>query len=74
MGGVLVTGGSGFLAGWCVIRALQTGHTRRTTVRSLSREREVREVLCFAPAALAVDIRGFAPPEVLCFAPAALAV
>jgi nucleoside-diphosphate-sugar epimerase len=40
---VLVTGGSGFLAGWCVIQLLRQGHRVRTTVRDLAREAEVRE-------------------------------
>ena len=39
---VLVTGGSGFLGGWCVIELLRRGHTVRTTVRSLAREPQVR--------------------------------
>jgi nucleoside-diphosphate-sugar epimerase len=39
---VLVTGGSGFLGGWCVIELLRRGYTVRTTVRSLARESEVR--------------------------------
>ncbi len=39
---VLVTGGSGFLGGWCVIELLRRGYTVRTTVRSLSREDQVR--------------------------------
>jgi dihydroflavonol-4-reductase len=39
---VLVTGGSGFLGGWCVIELLRAGYRVRTTVRSLSREPEVR--------------------------------
>jgi nucleoside-diphosphate-sugar epimerase len=39
---VLVTGGSGFLGGWCVIELLRRGHGVRTTVRSLSREPQVR--------------------------------
>jgi dihydroflavonol-4-reductase len=39
---VLVTGGSGFLGGWCVIELLRHGYTVRTTVRSLSREAQVR--------------------------------
>jgi nucleoside-diphosphate-sugar epimerase len=39
---VLVTGGSGFLGGWCVVEALRRGYTLRTTVRSLSREADVR--------------------------------
>ena len=39
---VLVTGGSGFLGGWCVIELLRRGYSVRTTVRSLSREPQVR--------------------------------
>lgn len=39
---VLVTGGSGFIGGWCIIALLQQGYRVRTTVRSLSREAEVR--------------------------------
>jgi nucleoside-diphosphate-sugar epimerase len=42
---VLVTGGSGFIGGWCVIGLLQQGHTVRTTVRNLSREGAVRTAL-----------------------------
>jgi dihydroflavonol-4-reductase len=40
---VLVTGGSGFLGGWCLVELLQRGFRARTTVRSLAREAEVRE-------------------------------
>jgi dihydroflavonol-4-reductase len=42
---VLVTGGSGFLGGWCVIELLRRGYTVRTTVRSLSREPQVRSAV-----------------------------
>jgi dihydroflavonol-4-reductase len=42
---VLVTGGSGFLAGWCLVELLREGHRVRTTVRDLSREAEVREAV-----------------------------
>lgn len=38
---VLVTGGSGYLGGWCIIDLLQRGYRVRTTVRDPSRERDV---------------------------------
>ena len=42
---VLVTGGTGFVAGWCIIELLQRGYAVRTTVRSLSHEPGVRAAL-----------------------------
>ncbi|HEV3228689.1 MAG TPA: NAD-dependent epimerase/dehydratase family protein [Solirubrobacteraceae bacterium] len=39
---VLVTGGTGFLGGWCLVELLQRGHVVRTTVRNPAREPEVR--------------------------------
>jgi dihydroflavonol-4-reductase len=42
---VLVTGGSGFLGGWCLVELLRRGHRVRTTVRNPSREPEVRSML-----------------------------
>ncbi len=42
---VLVTGGSGFLAGWCMVELLSQGYEVRTTVRDLGREREVRDAV-----------------------------
>lgn len=39
---VLVSGGSGFLGGWCVVELLRRGYAVRTTVRDLARESEVR--------------------------------
>ncbi|MCE4058674.1 aldehyde reductase [Pandoraea sputorum] len=42
---VLVTGGTGFIAQHCIIALLRDGYRVRTTVRSLSREAEVREQL-----------------------------
>jgi dihydroflavonol-4-reductase len=42
---VLVTGGSGYLGGWCVVELLRRGYAVRTTVRSLAREAEVRAAI-----------------------------
>src|ERR1700742_4224796 len=44
-GTVLVTGGSGYIGGWCVIGLLQQGYTVRATVRNLGREAGVRAAL-----------------------------
>jgi dihydroflavonol-4-reductase len=41
-GTVLVTGGTGFLGGWCVAELLRRGYSARTTVRDLTRADEVR--------------------------------
>jgi dihydroflavonol-4-reductase len=42
-GTVLVTGGTGFLGGWCIAGLLERGHEVRTTVRDLAREQDVRD-------------------------------
>ena len=42
---VLVTGGSGFLASWCIAELLQRGYTVRTTLRSGSKEALVRKAV-----------------------------
>ena len=42
---VLVTGGSGYIAGFCIAHLLAQGHTVHTTVRDLAREMEVRATL-----------------------------
>lgn len=42
---VLVTGGTGFLGGWCIAKLLEAGHDVRTTVRNIRREADVREAL-----------------------------
>ena len=44
-GTVLVTGGSGFLGGWCIVSLLEAGYSVRTTIRDLARESEVREAV-----------------------------
>lgn len=42
---VLVTGGTGFLGGWCVIGLLHRGYRVRATVRDLAREPELRSIV-----------------------------
>lgn len=42
---VLVTGGSGFIAGHCILQLLERGHRVRATLRSLTKEASVRAVL-----------------------------
>jgi nucleoside-diphosphate-sugar epimerase len=42
---VLVTGGSGFIAGHCILQLLQEGHRVRTTIRSPGKEAAARRVL-----------------------------
>jgi nucleoside-diphosphate-sugar epimerase len=42
---VLVTGGSGFLGGWCIVELLRQSYAVRTTVRDLAREAEVRSAV-----------------------------
>lgn len=42
---VLVTGGTGYVAGWCIVELLNRGHDVRTTVRSPARADDVRRVV-----------------------------
>jgi dihydroflavonol-4-reductase len=44
-GTVLVTGGSGYIAGFCIAQLLREGFTVRTTIRSLAREAETRATI-----------------------------
>ena len=45
MSTILVTGGSGFIGGHCIVQLLAAGHRVRTTVRDLKREGDVRAML-----------------------------
>src|SRR5437764_6489265 len=47
---VLITGGTGFLGGWCVASLLERGYDVRTTVRDLAREQDVRDTATAAGA------------------------
>jgi dihydroflavonol-4-reductase len=44
-GTVLVTGGSGYIAGFCIAHVLREGWAVRTTLRSLAREAEIRATI-----------------------------
>lgn len=50
---VLVTGGSGFIASWCIVQLLERGYTVRTTVRDPGKEQRVRAAVAGAKAAAA---------------------
>lgn len=39
---VLVTGGTGFIAGWCIVQLLDRGYEVRTTVRDAAKQQRVR--------------------------------
>lgn len=45
---VLVTGGTGFVAGWCIVELLRRGYLVRTTIRDLAREAQVRAAVASA--------------------------
>jgi nucleoside-diphosphate-sugar epimerase len=47
---VLVTGGTGFLGGWCIATLLDRGYRVRTTIRDLAREGDVRSTVAAAGA------------------------
>jgi dihydroflavonol-4-reductase len=44
----LVTGGTGFLGGWCIATLLERGYDVRTTVRDVAREGAVRDAVAAA--------------------------
>ena len=60
---MLVTGGTGFIASWCIVELLEAGHDVVASVRAPEREREVRAAvgasddarLSFAVADLTTD-------------------
>jgi nucleoside-diphosphate-sugar epimerase len=61
---VLVTGGSGFIAGHCILQLLEQGHFVRTTIRSRAKEAAVLDVLQGA-GMVHSDRLGFAEADLL---------
>jgi nucleoside-diphosphate-sugar epimerase len=45
---VLVTGGNGYVAGWCIVELLKRGYAAHTTIRSLLKEPTVRNSIAAA--------------------------
>lgn len=45
MSKVLVTGGTGYIGGWCIVELLRRGHTVQTTIRNLSKESAARKAI-----------------------------
>lgn len=63
---VLVTGGSGFIGSHTVLAAVQAGYRVRTTVRSLERAGDVRQMLINGGASQAqADAVGFVAADLL---------
>ncbi len=42
---VLITGGTGYLGGWCIVDALKRGYAVRTTIRNLAKADSVRAAI-----------------------------
>ena len=54
-GTVLVTGGTGFIASWCIVQLLERGYDVRTTVRDAGKEQRCVRVIAVAPQDLVVN-------------------
>jgi len=58
---VLVTGGTGYVAGWVIVELLRSGYAVRTTIRSTAREEAVRHAVASeVPAQVAAERLSFA--------------
>ncbi|MDR5770017.1 NAD-dependent epimerase/dehydratase family protein [Caballeronia sp. LZ028] len=61
---VLVTGGSGFIAGHCILQLLEQGYEVRSTIRSFAKESAVRGVLAEAGMIRGTNL-SFVPADLL---------
>jgi dihydroflavonol-4-reductase len=62
---VLVTGGTGYLAGWVIAGLLQRGYQVRTTVRSLDKAQQVRDAVSEQAGGQAAGTIEFAAADLL---------
>ncbi|MDH6113435.1 dihydroflavonol-4-reductase [Kitasatospora sp. MAP12-15] len=62
---VLVTGGTGYLAGWVIAGLLQRGYRVRTTVRSLDKAQQVRDAVSEQAGGQAAGTIEFAAADLL---------
>jgi dihydroflavonol-4-reductase len=62
---VLVTGGTGYLAGWVIAGLLQRGYRVRTTVRSLAKAQQVRDAVSEQAGGQAAGTIEFAAADLL---------
>jgi dihydroflavonol-4-reductase len=58
---VLVTGGTGFIAGWCIVELLRRGYRVRTTVRDRSKEARVHAAVAGTGINAKVEVDADAP-------------
>jgi nucleoside-diphosphate-sugar epimerase len=58
---VLVTGGSGYIASWCIVELIRRGYLVRTTVRSAAKQAAVRGAI--AVTSVAIDRLTFATAD-----------
>ena len=58
---VLVTGGSGYIASWCIVELMRRGYQVRTTVRSAATQAAVRGAI--AATSVAIDRLTFATAD-----------
>src|ERR1035437_9507330 len=61
----LVTGGTGYLAGWVIAGLLQRGYRVRTTVRSLDKTQQVRDAVSEQAGGQAAGTIEFAAADLL---------
>ncbi|HEY4018103.1 MAG TPA: NAD-dependent epimerase/dehydratase family protein [Pseudonocardiaceae bacterium] len=60
---VLVTGGSGYIAGWCIAELIERGYDVRTTVRTPAKEQQVTKALAASAGRLTFAVANLTKPD-----------